>query len=385
MRFLPLVWGSLKRRKARTLFTVLSVLVSFLLFGYLLAIRQAFRMGVDVSGADRLLTIHKVSLIQPLPVSYQDRIAQVPGVKQVTHATWFGGIYQDPKNFFGQMAVDPVSFLDIYPEYRLKPEERKAWLADQQGAIVGIKTAEHFGWKLGDKIPLLAPGYMAKRDGSRTWEFNIVGIYTGAQKGTDTTGFYFRYDYLKEAGKDRGTVGWYILRIADPKNATAVAQRIDGLFANSPAETKTSTEQAFAQGFANQVGNIGALITAIVSAVFFTILLVAGNTMAQSVRERTSELAVLKTLGFTNGQVLSLVLAESFLLALLAGGLGLFFAWAIIASSGDPTHGFLPIFFIPPGGLVLGVVFALLLGLATGVIPAVQAMRLRIVDALRRV
>jgi putative ABC transport system permease protein len=385
MRFLPLVWGSLKRRKARTLFTVLSVLVSFLLFGYLMAIRQAFRMGVDVSGADRLLTIHKVSLIQPLPVSYEDRIAQVPGVKQVTHATWFGGIYQDPKNFFGQMAVDPVSFLAIYPEYILKPEERKAWLADQQGAIVGIATARQYGWKIGDKIPLLAPGYMAKRDGSRTWEFNIDGIYTGAQKGTDTTGFYFRYDYLKEAGPDRGTVGWYILRIADPKRAAQVAQTIDSLFANSPAETKTSTEQAFAQGFANQVGDIGALITAIVSAVFFTILLVAGNTMAQSVRERTSELAVLKTLGFTNRQVLVLVLSESLLLAVLAGGLGLLLAWGLITASGDPTHGFLPIFYIPPMGLALGLGFALLLGLATGVIPAVQAMRLRIVDALRRV
>jgi putative ABC transport system permease protein len=385
MRFLPLIWGSLKRRKARTLFTVLSVLVSFLLFGYLLAIRQAFRMGVDVSGADRLLTIHKVSLIQPLPVSYLERIAQTPGVKQVTHATWFGAVYQDPKNFFGQMAVEPESFLAIYPEYLLTPAERAAWLADRQGAIVGEVTARRFRWKVGDKIPLEAPAYMAKRDGSRTWDFNVVGIYRGAKKGTDTSGLYFRYDYLKEAGPDRGTVGWYILRIADPKHAAAVAQRVDDQFANSPAETKTSTEQAFAQGFANQVGDIGALITAIVSAVFFTILLVAGNTMAQSVRERTSELAVLKTLGFTNRQVLGLVLAESLLLALLAGGLGLFLAWAIIGAAGDPTHGFLPIFFIPAGGLALGVAFAILLGLATGAIPAVQAMRLRIVDALRRV
>jgi len=385
MRFLPLIWGSLKRRKARTFFTVLSVLVSFLLFGYILAIRQAFRMGVDVSGADRLLTIHKVSLIQPLPVAYLERIARVPGIQQVTHATWFGAVYQDPKNFFGQMAVDPESFLAIYPEYLLTPAERAAWLADRQAAIVGEVTAKRFGWKVGDKVPLEAPAYMAKRDGSRTWDFNVAGIYRGAKKGTDTSGFYFRYDYLKEAAVDRGTVGWYIERIADPKRSAGVAQAIDDQFANSPAETKTSTEQAFAQSFANQVGDIGAIITAIVSAVFFTILLVAGNTMAQSVRERTSELAVLKTLGFTNRQVLGLVLAESFLLALLAGGLGLAIAWGLIALLGDPTHGFLPIFFIPAGGLALGVALALLLGLATGVIPAVQAMRLRIVDALRRV
>ena len=385
MRFLPLIWGSLKRRKARTFFTVLSVLVSFLLFGFLLAIRQAFRMGVDVSGADRLLTIHKVSLIQPLPVSYLDRIARTPGVQQVTHATWFGAVYQDPKNFFGQMAVEPETFLAIYPEYLLKPEERAAWLADRQGAIVGEVTAKRFGWKVGDKIPLEAPGYMAKRDGSRTWDFNVVGIYRASKKGADTSSFYFRYDYLKEAGIDRGTVGWYIERIADPKRSSAVAQAIDDQFANSPAETKTSTEQAFAQSFANQVGDIGSIITAIVSAVFFTILLVAGNTMAQSVRERTSELAVLKTLGFTNRQVLGLVLAESLLLALLAGGLGLAIAWAFITILGDPTHGFLPIFFIPAGGLALGALLALLLGLATGAVPAVQAMRLRIVDALRRV
>ncbi|HXO19366.1 MAG TPA: FtsX-like permease family protein [Thermoanaerobaculia bacterium] len=384
MKFLPLLWGSLKRRKARTTFTVLSIVFSFLLFGFLMAIRQAFRMGVDVSGADRLLSIHKVSLIQPLPISYLDRIAQVPGVKLVTHSTWFGGIYQDPKNFFGQMAVDPETFLTVYPEFILKPAERQAWLADRQGAIVGIATAKRFGWKVGDKIPLQAT-YMRKRDGSLGWEFNLDGIFTGAEKGTDTSNFYFHYDYLKEAGPDRGTVGWFIERIADPKSATAVGKTIDERFANSPAETKTSTEQAFAQGFANQVGDIGELITAIVSAAFFIILLVVGNTIAQSVRERTSELAVLKTLGFTNRQVLVLVLAESLLLAVVAGGFGLLIAWTIITVTGDPTHGFLPVFYLPEYGLVLGAVIAVLLGLLAGVLPALQAMRLRIVDALRRV
>jgi len=384
MRFLPLIWGSLKRRKARTLFTVLSIVVSFLLFGMLMAVRQAFRAGVDVSGADRLVTIHKVALILPLPISYYDRIARLPGVTHVTHLTWFGGIYQDPKNFFGQMAVDPETFFDVYTDRVLKPAERTAWLADRQGAIVGSTTAKRFGFKVGDKIPIQAT-YLFKRDGSRNWEFNLDGIYTGKEKGTDTVSFYFRYDYLKEAGRDRGQVGWFVERIADPKAATAISKQIDDMFANSPAETKTSTEQAFAQAFANQVGNIGLIITFIVSAVFFTILLVAGNTMAQSVRERTSELAVLKTLGFTNRQVLGLVLAESLFLALLAGGLGLLVAWTLITLGGDPTHGFLPIFYLPARGLVLGVALALLLGLLTGAVPALQAMRLRIVDALRRV
>ncbi|HTQ81283.1 MAG TPA: FtsX-like permease family protein, partial [Thermoanaerobaculia bacterium] len=376
---------SLGRRKIRTLFTVLSILVAFVLFGYLAAIRQAFRAGVDVSGVDRMVVIHKVSLIQPLPVSYGDRIAAVPGVSVVSHANWFGGIYQDPKNFFPQMAIDGPSYFKLYPELLLPEAQRKAWLADQTGAIVGKTTADRFGWKVGDRIPIQATIYRRK-DGSRMWEFVIDGIYTGSKKGLDTSGFFFHYDYLREASsnfKDR--VGWYIIQITDPKQAADVAKRIDTLFANSAAETKTSTEQAFAQGFANQIGDIGAITTAIVTAVFFTILLVAGNTMAQSVRERTSELAVLKTLGFTNTQVLWLVLVESLLLACLAGGLGLALAWTAVTLGGDPTHQFLPVFFLPERDLAVGAALVVLLGFVTGVAPAIQAMRLRIVDALRRV
>jgi putative ABC transport system permease protein len=384
MRFFPLVWASFGRRKVRTLFTVLSILVAFILFGYLAAIRQAFRAGVDVSGADRMVVIHKVSLIQPLPVSYGARIATVPGVAVVSHANWFGGIYQDPKNFFAQMAIDAPTYLKLYPELLLPEAQKSAWLADRTGAIVGKTTADRFHWKVGDRIPIQATIYRRK-DGSHQWEFVIDGIYTASKKGLDTSGFFFHYDYLKEASANlQDRVGWYIIQIADPKSAPEIAKRIDTLFANSPAETKTSTEQAFAQGFANQIGDIGAITTAIVTAVFFTILLVAGNTMAQSVRERTSELAVLKTLGFTNGQVLRLVLAESILLAGLAGGLGLALAWTAVTFGGDPTHQFLPVFFMPSRDLVVGVFLVLFLGLVTGVVPAIQAMRLRIVDALRR-
>jgi len=385
MKFLPIVWASLTRRKVRTLFTLLSVLFAFVVFGYLGAIRQAFRVGVDVSGADRMLVIHKVSLIQPLPISYRDRIAAVPGVQAVTHANWFGGIYQDPKNFFGQMAVDTNTYLNVYPELVLPDAQRKAWLADRTGAIVGKTTAERFGWKVGDRIPIQATIYRRK-DGSKTWEFTLDGIYTGKERGNDTSNMFFHYDYLKEASANlRDFVGWYIIRIADPKTTTQMAAKIDSLFANSPAETKTSTEQAFAQGFADQVGDIGTIIGGVVSAVFFTLLLVAGNTMAQSVRERTSELAVLKTLGFTDRRILVLVLTESLLLAVVGGGLGLLLAWTAVTALGDPTHQFLTVFFLPGRDVVLGVVFVLLLGLVTGIIPAVQAMRLKIVDALRRV
>jgi len=385
MRFLPLVWSNLKRKKLRTAFTLLSIVFAFILFGYLAAIRTAFSAGVEVSGADRMMVTHKVSIIQPLPFSYRDRIAQVPGVKTVSFMNWFGGIYQDPKNFFGQMSVDPGTFLELYPEYLLKPEEKKAWLADRAGAIVGRVTADRFGWKVGDKIPIQATIYRHP-DGSSLWTFNLVGIYDGAQKGTDTSGFYFRYDYLDEGmGGNLGRVGWYAIRIADPSRSGNVARQVDALFANSPAETKTQTEKALAQSFANQVGSIGKIITAILAAVFFTILLVAGNTMAQSVRERTNELAVLKTLGFSHGQVLGLVLAESCVLAVIGGGLGIALGWGLITALGDPTHGQLPVFYFPGPDIALGAALAVLLGLVTGTPPAVQAMRLRIVDALRRV
>jgi putative ABC transport system permease protein len=384
MKFLPLVLRSLLRKKTRTIFTVLSILVAFLLFGYLGAIRQAFEGGVELTGADRLLTLHRVSLIQLLPVSYGSRIEPLPGVREVTHSTWFGGTYQDPKNFFPQMVVEPEGLLDLYPEYRLPEEQKRAWLADRIGAVAGRQIATKYGWKIGDRIPIQATIWR-KKDGSSDWEFDLVGIYDGAEKGTDTTQFFFRYDYFDETRLfEKGMVGWFVVRIAEPERAAEVAQRIDDTFANSPYETKTSTEKAFAQAFANQVGNIGAILRSVLLAVFFTILLVAGNTMAQSVRERTSELAVLKTLGFSDGKVLGLVMAESLLLSAIGGLPGLALAWALI-ERGDPTGGALPIFFLPARYLVYGVALVAALGIATGVPPAFVALRLRIVEALRRV
>lgn len=384
MKFLPLIWSNLMRRKVRTLFTLLSILVAFLLFGYLSAINLAFRMGIDLAGADRLVLRHKVSIIQMLPVSYQARIEQVEGVEAVAHQTWFGGVYQDPKNFFMQSPVDPDEFFDMYPEFLVPDEQMEAFKANRTGVIVGRTIAEKFGWKVGDRVPIQGTIWR-KKDGSQTWEFTVEGIYDGAQKGTDTTQFLFRYDYFDEARWfGEGLVGWYIVRIADPDNAAEIAERIDALFANSPNETKTATERAFLQGFAKQIGDIGTIAVAILSAVFFTILVVTGNTMAQSVRERTNELAVLKTLGFTNQRIMTLVLVESCLLAIIGGGVGILLAvWLI--SLGDPTGGALPIFFFRPQDQAVGWVLVLLLGLVTGFLPAIQAMRLKIVDALRRV
>ena len=383
MKLLPLVWKNLFRRKVRTLFTGLSIVVAFILFSYLAAVRVAFGTGVTVAGADRLLVIHKVSLIQPLPESYQGRIEAVDGVADISHMSWFGGIYQEPQNFFAQFAVDPESYLRLYPEIVLSDAERDAWLRNRTGAIVGRALADRFGWEVGDRIPI--QGTIFRTRNGPTWEFTIDGIYEAGQEGYDTSTFYFQHEYLMEANAlGERFVGQYIIRIADPAQAADIAAAVDARFANSPAETKTSTEQAFAQAFADQIGNIGAMVTAILAAVFFTILVITANTMAQSIRERTSELAVLKTLGFTNRRVLALVLAESFALAVAGGALGLGLGYLLIGL-GDPSGGFLTVFYIPTADLVAGCGLVILLGLASGVLPGVQATRLRIVDALRKV
>jgi putative ABC transport system permease protein len=385
MKYFPLVWRSLMRRKLRTLFTALSIVVAFVLFGALMALKAAFGMGVDLAGQDRLVMIQKVSFIQPLPRAYQNRIAASPGVASVTHQSWFGGIYQDPKNFFAQFAVEPEPLLQMYPEFVLPADQKKAWLANRTGAIVGRATADRFGWKVGDRVPLISPIYR-KPDGT-PWEFTIEGIYTSPVKGTDKTQFLFHYDYPNEVLRNfpqvANQVGWYVIKVSDPNQSDVVAKRIDALFANSSAETKTATEKAFISDFANQVGDIGAIMVAIASIVMFFILFVAGNAMAQSIRERTSELAVLKTLGFRDGLILVLVLIESSVIAVLGGGLGLAVAWIIIAQ-GDPTGGFLQAFYFPPRDLALGIALVFLLGIGTGLLPAVQAQRLKIVTALRR-
>lgn len=381
MKFLPLLWKNLFRKKVRTLFTLLSIIVAFVLFSYLAAVRLAFSMGVEVAGADRLMLIHKVSFIQPLPESYQQRIEAASEITEVTHASWFGGIYQDVSNFFAQFAVEPDDWLSMYPEYELSDAERQAWSSNRTGAIAGRQLADRFGWKVGDRIPIQGTIYRTRS--GPTWEFDLDGIYDG-EPGTDTTQFFFQYEYLAEANdQGRGFVGWYVIRIDDPVRAVEIGAALDDRFANSPYETKTSTEKAFAQSFANQVGNIGAIVTAVLVAVLFTILIVTANTMAQSIRERTSELAVMKTLGFSNSGILMLVLAESLLLAVVGGALGLGLGHVLIGQ-GDPTGGFLPAFFVPPRDLVLGCLLVVALGFASGLLPAVQATRLRIVDALRK-
>lgn len=381
MKFFPLLWSRLWRKKIRTIFTLLSIFVAFLLFGLLMTIRQAFTFGVEIAGLDRLVLIHKVSLIMPLPISYLDRLNATEGVKLATHNTWFGGVYQDPSNFFAQIVVDPEPFLTLYPEYKISPEHVAAWKADRQGAVVGVDLAKRFGWTVGDRVPIQGTIWQPKQ--GQVWEFNIAGLYDG-DTGVDKTQFFFRYDYLDENRRvGSGLVGWYVVKIADASRAQQMAATFDGMFANSSAETKTTTEKGFVEGFAKQVGDIGAIMIAILAAVLFTMMLVAANTMAQSVRERTSEVGVLKTLGFSNSSILWLVLAESLLITVLGGSLGLGLAWLFV-QQGDPTGGMLPIFVLPPRAIVQGVVLIGALGLLAGLVPAMTAMNLKITDALRR-
>jgi putative ABC transport system permease protein len=381
MKFLPLVWRNLMRRKVRTTFTLGSIFIAFVLYAFLMTIRSAFSMGVDVAGVDRLMMMHKVSLLQLLPVSYMRDIQSTPGVKLVSSSTWFGGTYQDKANQFGVMAVDPEVYLTLFPEFQVPPDQAKAWLADRQGALVGRDIATRYGWKIGDRVPLQATIWVPKQGSA--WFFNIDAIYDG-DKAVDKTNFFFQYDYLNENRRGAyGQVGWYVIKISDPSRAAEMAAKLDSEFANSAAETKTSTEKAFLQGFVNQIGDVGAIMVAILVAVLFSILLVTANTMAQAVRERTSELAVLKTLGFSDGLVVGLVLAESLSMAVLGGGLGLGLAWLLV-SHGSFNNSFLPAFVLRGRDLAIGVVLCCLLGALAGALPASSAMRLRITDALRR-
>jgi putative ABC transport system permease protein len=379
MKFFRLVWANLLRKKVRTTLTIGSFTVALFLFGVLAAIRVAFGVRTDVAGVNRLDVINRVSLIQPLPISYRDRIMQMQGVSAVTYATWFGGVYQEERNFFPQFAVDKDTWLDMYSEYRVPQDQRAAFLRDRQACMVGRSLAKRFGFKVGDRIPLKGTIWTG------AWEFNVAGIYDGERPDVDTSGMFFRYDYLEEQRRfGKGTAGWYIVKLANPDDAVRVAKAIDDTFANSPNETLTQTEQAFAASFAKQMGNIEFLVLAIGLVVFFTLLLVTGNTMAIAVRERTGELAVLKTIGYSDVGVLGLTIAEAVLIATQGGLIGLALA-AVVVPGISHALPMLQGLRLPPLWLGLGLLLALGVGAIAGLLPAIGAMRLRVADALRRV
>ena len=380
MKFLGLVRANLFRKKIRFILTIGSFAVALFLFGILAVVRVAFSGGVDIAGADRLVVINRTSIIQPLPFAYAEKIKRIPGVKEIAFANWFGGVYQDERNFFAQFAIDVDNWRKVYPEFAIPEEQWQNFVNDRQGAIAGAATAKRFGWKVGDRIPIKGTFL------GGVWEFNLDGIYHGTRQADDETQFWFQWKRFDEQvpAQYKGHVGWYTIKIDHPDNALRVSKAIDNEFANSPFETHTDTEKQFAAGWVKQFGNIQFLIMAIGGVVFFTLLLVTGNTMAIAVRERTGELAVLKAVGYSDRFVLLFVLFESLLIAVIGGALGLGLA-KLFTLGGDPTRGLLPFFFLPGKAVLAGLGVTLAVGAVSGIIPAIGAMRLRVVDALRRV
>ena len=384
MKFLPLIWAQLFRKKTRTVLTLLSVLVAFLLFGLLQAVQIAFESGADAADAKRLLTTARYSIIEPLPMAYRQRIERVPGVVAVANADWFGAKYQNESNAFPVFAVDPQRYLDMYPEFTIARDQREAFLKTRTGAIAGRRLADRYGWRVGQKLPI-ASEIHTKTDGSLNWEFDLVGIIDAedpaVQGNTDVVLVNVaHFDEARQFG--RGKTGWYIVRIADSEQARVISAEIDRLFGNSPDETKTQPEKEFAIGFAKQIGDIGAMVTRILMAVFFTILILTGNTMAQSIRERIPELAILKTLGFSDGAVTAFVLGEALLLIVLGGTLGMAAAVSMMPVLNGATGGRFPPLFVDTSTWLLAALIALALALAVGLPPALRVSRLRIVDAL---
>jgi putative ABC transport system permease protein len=380
MKFLGLIRANLFRKKIRFLLTIGSFAVALFLFGVLAVVRGAFSGGVDIAGADRLVVINRTSIIQPLPLAYADKIRRIPGVKELTYANWFGGVYQDEKNFFPQFAIDVDNQRRVYPEFDIPEEQWQNFVKDRQGAIAGAATAKRFGWKVGDRIPIKGTFL------GGVWEFNLDGIYHGTRNADDETQFWFQWKRLDEQvpAQYKSHVGWYTVKVEHPDDSLRISKAIDEGFANSPFETHTDTEKAFAAGWVKQFGNIQFLIMSIGGVVFFTLLLVTGNTMAIAVRERTGELAVLKAVGYSDRFVLLFVICESLVIALIGGCLGLGLA-KLFTLGGDPTRGLLPFFFLPGQAILIGLALTLAVGAASGIIPAIGAMRLRVVDALRRV
>ena len=386
MNDFDLVRKNLFRRKLRAALMIVSILIAFMIFGVLAGFYRAFTAGEDRAAADRLITVNKINFTQPMPIAYFNRVRAVDGVRQVTHANWFGGYYQDPKNFLMTLAIEPATYFDVYrSELDIPPEQLQAFITDRSSAVIGESMARKWGWKVGDRVPVASNIFTQRSNGSHTWDFTIAGIVKGKAEQVSTDFLLFQYAYFDETrsfGKD--TIGWLILQTNSPENNDRVAKTIDAMFANSTAETSTDTEKAFGKAFAAQFGNIALIVFLVVGAAFVTILMIVGNTMALSIRERIREIGVLKTLGFSGPRILRMVLGESVLLALLGGLPGLAIAALITIALRVSLANIAPAFAVSPVIALEGIALMIALGLFTGVIPALNAMRLKIATALGR-
>ena len=379
MKYFPLLWAALWRKKARTIFTLLSITVAFLLFGMLQGVNAGFNQAVEKANVNRLITTSSIALTENLPYGDMAQIEALPGVARVAHASWFGPYYQDPKNLVFSFPVEPDRYFAIYPELVLPKEQLQAFIDTRTGAVIGAALASKYGWKVGDRVPLHSTIW-TKPDGTSDWNFDVVGIYQVPSDRAQESAFFFNYKYFDEGRSfGKGTVGWYIVQVKDPTQSAQVAAAIDKLFANSPDETKTETEKEFQQAFLKQIGDINKIVNYILFAVFFALLFATGSTMMQSVRERVPELAVLKTLGYSDTSVLTLVLCESLLLCVLAALLGLGIASMLFPGLKDVIG----LVSIPTPVIVEGIIGAVVLALVVGLIPAWKAKSLDIVEALR--
>ena len=383
MKYLPLMWVALFRNTIRTLLTLLTIAIAFTLFGLLQAVEMAFTSSADALDTKRLLTMARYSIIEPLPIAYLPRIEQLPGVAAVAYGDWFGARYQNQSNAFPVFAVDPSRYLDMYPEFVIPPEQREAFITTRTGAVAGRRLVDRFGWTLGQKLPISSEIH-PRTDGSMHWEFDLVGILDAkdpvVRSNADVVWINVAgFDDARQTGK--GTVGWYVVRITDPRQARAVSAAIDTQFMNSADETATQPEREFAIAFARQIGDIGALVTRVLIAVFVTILLATGNTMAQSIRDRVPEFAIMKTIGFSDGKITALVLGEAAALVFLGAGMGMGIATALLAVA-RAASGPLPPLFVAGATWALAAAIALAVGLAAALPAALHARRLKIVDAL---
>jgi len=382
MKYFSLVWAQLFRSRTRTLLTLLSVVAAFLLFGMLDSVRVAFGSGGSVEGANRLVVASRLSITQSLPIRLDAQIRQVAGVRDVTYGMWFGGIYQDPRNFFPNFSVAP-NYFDVYRELEIPAEQLRRWQETRTGAIVGEQLATDFGWKIGDTIPLQATIF--PRGGSNDWPLELVGIFRSKDRSiasNEERQLMMNWAYFDESNDYiKNQVSWYTVTLDNPDAASRVAQAIDAISANSDHETKSQTESAFQQAFLKQFADIGMIVTSIMAAVFFTLLLLTGNTMAQAVRERIPELATLKTLGFQDRTVLGLVMVESVVLIGLGGAIGLGLAALVLPVLAPQTRGLLPPQ-VPAQTWIIGIALILAIGIIVGLLPALRAKRLKIVDAL---
>jgi putative ABC transport system permease protein len=383
VKYFPLIWVTLWRKKTRTFFTLMSIVIAFLLFGMLEMVDYAFaHVSAGASGADKLVTTNKYSITLSLPFADIQEIRAVPGVTDATWLTWFGGYYQESKNFVFAIPVDTESYFKLHrDDFIISTVDMAAYKADRSGVLANVALLKKYGWKVGDKIPLHSTIWTQK-NGSLDWTFNIVGVFDAkdpTQAKAQAATLLFKYELFDEGRSfGKGSVGWIEERVDDAANSAAIAAKIDALFANSTNETKTQPANDFAMTFVKQLGDIGFVLRAILGAVFFALLFLTGNTMMQSVRERIPELAVLKTLGFTDGKVLALVIAESLLLCVVAALIGLGLSFGTIPIIGQALQGVQP----DPIALLPGVGAAVLLALIVGAPPALLAMRLKIVDAL---